>query len=30
MATLPPGAYTVILSGAQAGTGVGIVAVYPQ
>ena len=30
LATLPPGAYTVILSGAQAGTGVGIVAVYPQ
>jgi uncharacterized protein DUF11 len=28
MATLPPGAYTAILSGAKSGTGVGIVAVY--
>jgi len=28
MVTLPPGAYTAILSGAGGGTGVGIVAVY--
>jgi hypothetical protein len=28
MATLPPGAYTAILSGAGGTTGVGIVAVY--
>jgi hypothetical protein len=28
MATLPPGAYTAILSGVNGGTGVGIVAIY--
>jgi hypothetical protein len=28
MMTLPPGAYTAILSGVGGGTGVGIVAVY--
>jgi uncharacterized repeat protein (TIGR01451 family) len=30
MVTLPPGAYTAILSGASGGTGVGIVAVYSR
>jgi hypothetical protein len=28
MVTLPPGAYTAVLSGAGATTGVGIIAVY--
>jgi hypothetical protein len=28
LTTLPPGAYTVILSGSAGGTGVGIVGVY--
>ncbi|HET7378589.1 MAG TPA: hypothetical protein VFJ24_00975, partial [Gaiellales bacterium] len=30
VATLPPGAYTAILSGAQASTGVGMIAVYAR
>jgi hypothetical protein len=30
MMTLPPGAYTAILSGVNGGTGVGIVAVYAR
>jgi hypothetical protein len=28
LATLPPGAYTAIVSGANGGTGVGVVAVF--
>ena len=30
MVTLNPGAYTVIMSGADGGTGIGVIAVYAQ